>query len=88
MSADVRIVIGQRGFVWVGDWSQDGDEVVLRRAFNIRRAGTTRGFGELVTGPNKQTTLDPCGTIRMHRLSVVASYDCNAEKWEAALARK
>lgn len=85
---NVRIVIGQRGFVWVGEWHQDGDEIVLKHCRNIRRAATSRGFGELVNGPLKQTILDPVGTLRMHRLSVVASYDCNSEKWEAALAAK
>ncbi len=87
MSDDVRIVIGQRGFVWVGAWTQDGDEIVIRRCHNIRRAGTTKGFGELTAGPLKQTILDPCGTARMHRLSVVASYDCIEGKWEAALGK-
>ena len=86
--SDVRIVIGQRGFVWVGDWTQEGDEIVLMRAKNIRRAASTKGFGELISGPLSQTVLDPCGTVRMHRLSVVASYDCDAGKWAEALDRK
>ncbi len=86
--SDVRIVIGQRGFVWVGEWTQDGDEIIVKHCRNIRRAGTTAGFGELVNGPLKQTVLDPVGTLRLHRLSVVASYDCNPEKWKAALHEK
>ncbi len=85
---DYRIVIGQRGFVWVGEWTQDGDEIVLRRCHNIRRAATSKGFGELINGPLKQTILDPCGTLRMHRLSVVASYDCVEGAWEKVLAGK
>ena len=84
---DVRIVIGHRGWVWVGEWTQEGDEVVLKRSKNIRVAGTTRGFGELVNGPLSGTKLHPVGTVRLHRLAVIASYDCNPEKWSKALGR-
>ncbi len=86
--SDTRIVIGQRGFVWVGNWTQEGDEIVLKNCFNIRRSGTTKGFGELCSGPTPSTTLDPVGTLRLHRLSVVASYDADSKAWEKTLAAK
>ena len=77
----LRIVIGQRGWVWVGHYEENGDEVTLTNAQCIRRWGTTKGLGELVDGPTKDTVLDPVGTLRMHRLSIVATYDANADKW-------
>lgn len=81
----LRIVIGQRGWVWIGRYAEDGDEVVLTDARCIRRWGTTKGLGELVAGPTKTTVLDPAGTVRLHRLGVVASYEADAAGWEKAL---
>ena len=82
----VRIVIGQRGWVWVGRYAATADEVTLTGAKCIRRWGTTRGLAELcTTGPLTETKLDDGGTVRMHPLSVVGTLDCDAEKWRDAL---
>ena len=80
-SDEVRIVIGQRGWVWVGRYTTDGEEVILHNAKNIRRWGTTQGLGELRSGPLPETVLDPVGTIRLHQLAIVATYDCDSEAW-------
>jgi exosome complex RNA-binding protein Rrp4 len=85
MNDDIRIVIGQRGWVWVGRYREQGDEVTLESALNIRRWGTTRGLGQLVGGPTQNTVLEPAGTVRMHRLSIVATYQANADEWRARL---
>ncbi len=74
--AEKRILVLQRGWVVVGDWSQDGSEVALRNASVIRRWGSTKGLGELRNGPLKDTVLDPVGTVRCHELAVVMSIDC------------
>lgn len=77
-----RIVVGQRGWVWVGDYSQSLDEIVLENARCIRRWGTNAGLGQLAAeGPKTNTQLDAPGTVRLHRLSVVATYDCNEKAW-------
>ena len=81
----VRIVILQRGWVVVGYWSQDGEDVTITQAQVIRTWGTTRGLGELVSGPTSSTKLDPTGTVHAHILSVVASIDANVEDWEGIL---
>lgn len=80
MKNDCRIITAPFGWVLVGYWEQDGDEVILRKAKNIRRWGTTQGLGELVNGPLKDTMLDLYGTWRGHRLQVT-SLDVNPEKW-------
>ena len=80
-SDEVRIVIGQRGWVWVGRYSADLEEVILHDAKNIRRWGTTQGLGELCSGPLIETVLDPVGTVRLHQLAIVATYDCDSEVW-------
>lgn len=79
---NVQIVILQRGWVAVGDFSQDGSECKLSRAKIIRRWGTSKGLGELIDGPLKSTALDPAGTLRFHELTVVARLEARAEGWK------
>ena len=77
-----RIVVLQRGWVVVGDMSQNGPQIAVENASVIRIWGTTRGLGELAGGgPTKKTVLDPCGTVRAHELAVVMTIDCDAAKW-------
>lgn len=79
--SEVRIVVLQRGWVVVGRWSQDGDEVVVRDASVVRFWGTTRGLGEICDGPTKTTKLDPAGTVRTNAAAVVLTIDVDAEAW-------
>ena len=77
-----RIVIAQRGWVFVGRFEQDGDNVTLYQASVIRTWGTTKGLGELaLTGKTSKTVLDPVGTVRMHALGVVATLDTTHTSW-------
>lgn len=78
-----KIVVLQRGWVVVGDVAKDGSELVITDASVIRRWGTKKGLGELVSGPTASTVLDPAGTIRAHELAVVLTIDVDAEKWAA-----
>lgn len=72
-----RIVVLQRGWVVTGEYAEDGDEAVITNASVIRRWGTTKGLGELAQkGKTKDTILDPCGTVRSHRIAVVMSIEC------------
>ncbi len=77
-----RIVIAQRGWVFVGRYMEDGDNVTLTDAKVLRVWGTTKGLGELaLSGPNSTTIADPAGTVRMHRLVVVATLDTQVTGW-------
>ena len=79
-----RIVVLHRGWVVVGDFKKDGNEVIVENANVVRRWGTTKGLGELAeNGPQKNTVLDPCNTVRANELAVVMTMDCNPEKWAA-----
>ena len=79
-----QIVIAQRGWVFVGDVTTNGDNVTIENAQCIRRWGTTRGLGEIAkNGPTASTKLDDFGTVRLHALAVVAALDCEAGKWPA-----
>jgi len=79
--SEVRIVIAQRGWVFVGRYSEDGDTVTLDQAKVIRKWGTTKGLGELIDGPKPNTVLDPAGHVEMHRLGVVATLSCKEDAW-------
>ena len=84
---DIRIVIAQRGWVFVGRYSATSTEVRLDNARCIRRWGTTKGLGELAAnGPQPNTALDPHGVVRCHPLAVIAMIDCEVSKWSALLA--
>ena len=81
-----RIVIAQRGWVFVGHTADEGDYLVLTNARVVRRWGTTAGLGEIAAaGPIRETRLDPAGTVRLHQLAVVAQIDCEEEPWAQAL---
>ena len=61
-----RIIVADRGWVFVGDCEDHDDgSVTIRNAQNIRNWGTTRGLGELATGPvSGKTKYDPYGVVR------------------------
>lgn len=74
------IVVLDRGFVYVGDVECDEQWCVIRNAKNIRRWGTTKGLGEIVTGPTKNTELDPVGTVRAPMRAVISVIEA---KWNS-----
>jgi hypothetical protein len=86
---DWKIVIAERGWVYVGRVTREGDQVVIRNAFNVRRWGTAAGLGELARlGPRESTVLDDYGTIRVHVLAIPGgTVDCDDQAWSAWYAR-
>lgn len=79
---DMRIVILQRGWVMVGEYTKVSSELhTLTDAAVIRIWGTTKGLGELINGPLSNTKLDPCGFVEFHPLTVIASFKVKADKW-------
>jgi len=85
-SADMRIVIMQRGWVFVGEYKKLSDsECILTNAKNYRYQKTGKGFGYAAKhGPSKDCILDPCELpIRFHPLVVIASIDCDPSAWNS-----
>lgn len=81
MKKDIRIVVLPAGWVFVGEWSENGSEVILDNASCIRVWGTTHGVGELaIKGPLKETVLDKCGLVKFIRGTEVVSLVCQT-KW-------
>lgn len=66
-----QIVVLDRGFVYVGKVSIDGDFVNITGAKNIRYWGTKNGLGELRDGPLKETKLDDIGEVIAPMKSVI-----------------
>ena len=61
----LQIVVLDRGFVYIGHVTTDGEWCHIAGAWNIRRWGTTRGLGELGGGPTDDTRLDRVGDVRV-----------------------
>ena len=72
-----RIVVADRGWVFVGDCEDNPNgTVTIYNTSNIRIWGTTKGLGELVDGPLKDTKHDPYGTVRCAPIVQI-----NINKW-------
>ena len=79
---DIKIVVLQRGWVYIGRFTKDGNHCKLTNASCIRTWGTTRGLQELVNGATSKTVLDKCeGVVEFDWLTVVHTITVNAEKW-------
>jgi len=79
---DIKIIIADRGFVYVGIAEETDDFVRLTSASNIRIWGTTKGIGELVNGPLPVTKLDKVGTIRIPNRAIISIIDVEQAKWK------
>lgn len=83
----IKIVILQRGWVFIGKFAQEGSACKLENAYNIRRWGTSEGLGELaLKGKQAETKLDKVGTVSFHELTTVAVMDCEQSVWKNELS--
>jgi hypothetical protein len=72
-----QIVVLQRGWVVIGEVTQDKDELIITGGGVIRKWGTKKGLGEIAkSGPTPETIIDPTPPIRAHVLAVVMRIDC------------
>ncbi len=78
-----QIVVLNRGWVVIGDYSEKGDECTLEDASVIRKWGTTNGLGELAEkGKLADTVLDSCPNVHFHKMTMVARMDVNESNWK------
>jgi hypothetical protein len=79
---DIKIVVLQRGWVYIGRFERNGNDCKLHNAYNIRSWGTTKGLPELVNGATTYTKLDKCeGIVEFDWLTVVHTITVNPSKW-------
>ena len=77
-----QIVVLQRGWIVVGDVSEEGEKVTISNCSVIRIWGTKDGLGELAEcGPLTNTKLDKCPDVSAHKLSIVLRMNVNEDNW-------
>jgi hypothetical protein len=79
-----QLVVVDNGFVYVGHVIRDEEYYAITSCHNVRKAGTTNGFGQLANqGPLKETVLDKCPTILVPVNRLCHFILCNADAWKA-----
>jgi hypothetical protein len=86
-NSPIKIVILQRGWVVIGKYAEEeNDMCILTDAYVIRAWGTSNGLGELaLEGKQSNTKLDKTGVVRFHKLTTVGIIDCVEKKWNKEL---
>ena len=80
---DIKIVVLQRGWVYIGRFSRTGNDCKLQNAYCIRVWGTTNGLVQLVDGATSSTKLDKCnGVIEFDWLTVISVISVNETAWK------
>lgn len=87
MGAQIRIVIAQAGWVFVGRYSIEGGEAVIRDGYVLRRWGTNegthRGLGRVAElGPTRETQMDRITDTYVPYHAVIGTMVCTASQWE------
>lgn len=86
-TGEIKIVILQRGWVYIGRFERSGNDCKLHNSFCIRTWGTTKGLPELVNGATSSTKLDKCeGVVEFDWLTVIHTITVNQEKWKSTIA--
>lgn len=82
-TGDIKICVLQRGWVYIGRFSQNKSQCKLQNAYCIQTWGTTKGLPELVNGATSSTKLNKCdGEINFHEGSLLFTIDVKEEKWQ------
>lgn len=84
---DIKIVVLQRGWVYIGKFERNGDDCKLHNAYNIREWGTEgKGLPHLVHGVTSATKLDKCqGIIEFDWLTVIHTITVDKTKWSSLI---
>jgi hypothetical protein len=81
-SSSLKIVVLDKGFIYVGNFTDNGDTIRIDNARCCRVWGTTRGLSQLANdGPNSGTKLDDPTTIVAAKHSWIHNLDCVESKW-------
>ena len=72
--------------VYVGNTHYEGGFYIVTNGFNVRKSGTTRGFGELAfSGPLADSELDPVPPVLVPEGRVCHLIECPADKWVSTI---
>lgn len=83
---DIRIVVLERGFVYVGHLGQEGadvnaEEITISCARCIIKWGTTEHLGQLVNGPLVGTKLGASCTVHARISKVIHTIEVSQDEW-------
>lgn len=81
VNGDIKIVVLDRGFVYVGRFECDGNHVVIHGARSLIRWGTSAHLGELINGPLDNTKLGDRCTVRAMLDQVKHTIEVNNDAW-------
>lgn len=82
---DIKIVVLDRGFVYVGRVTEKDDRIEVSDAKNIIRWGTSKHIAELYRGPLENTRLgDSCSFIA-YRHNVIHIINVDQDAWDNVL---
>jgi len=84
---DIRIVVLQRGWVLVGEFSEQGEKCHIKNGAVIRLWGTDKGLGQIAfDGPQDGTILDKEPESEFHISQVIRTIKCEKpELWQKAI---
>lgn len=82
----LKIVVIDRGFVYIGKVTTDAEWCKITGCKNIRKWGSTKGLGELVNGPLGDTVLDACGDLNIPIHALISIMGVVEEKWTRSLS--
>ena len=79
----LKIIVLDRGWVFVGRITESPGQITIDEAACIRYWGTTKGLGELAqNGPLQKTKIDPSLRIVAPGRAVIFTMDCEESKWK------
>src|SRR3990172_8177384 len=82
-TGEIKIVVLQRGWIYIGRFEKKGNNCKLHNASCIRVWGTTKGLAELVNGATSLTKLDKCdGVVEFDWLTVIYTIAVNPSAWK------
>lgn len=82
----LQLLVVDNGFVYVGHVVLDENYYAVTRCKNVRRAGTSKGYGELAyEGPRKESLLDDCPTVLVPAARVCHMIECSHDAWNKVL---
>jgi hypothetical protein len=80
-NGELKIVVLDHGFVYVGRFESDGSQIVIHGARSLIRWGTTAHLGELINGPLDNTKLGDRCTVRAMLEQVKHTIEVNQDAW-------
>jgi hypothetical protein len=81
-TAPLKIVVLDRGWVFVGRITEQPGQLTIDEACCVRYWGTKKGLGELASlGPRPETKLDATPRIVAPGRAVMFTIECDESKW-------